>query len=90
MALSKVQFETLFNGAFGAPLVTLGFEVDTSGPEPVARKGDHVVRLYEVNGRGIEWIVDGKTIAPFQINGSDEAGQKRKAANRIALEAALA
>lgn len=91
MALSVIQFTVLFLGAFGQSVEDAGLELDTSGAEPVARKGEHVVSLLVINDRGIEWQVDRTSIGvPFRINGRDEAGDKAKADAHQKLVTALA
>jgi hypothetical protein len=87
--LSLTQFVTLFLGAFGKAPGEHGFEVDASGPEPVAKKGGHAVSLYVVDGNAIEWRVDGKTLVPFTLNGRDERGAARKADSITKLDAAI-
>lgn len=89
MALSEIQFTTLFNGAFGAPLEEFGLTLDNSGT-PVAVKGSTVVSLHVVNDKGIEWKVNGAGIdVPFGINGHDEKGEKAQDDARQKLTAAI-
>jgi len=90
MALSEIQFTTLFNGAFGAPLEEFGLTLDTSGNAPVATKGSKVVSLLVVNAQGVEWHVNGTGIdVPFGINGRDEKGEKAQDDARQKLTAAI-
>jgi hypothetical protein len=90
MALSELQFTTLFNGAFGAPLEELGLTLDTAGDAPVAKKGDKVVSLLVINDRGIEWQINGASIdVPFGVNGRDEKGDRAKANARQKLTTAI-
>jgi hypothetical protein len=90
MAISELQFTTLFNGAFGAPLEELGLTLDTSGDAPVAKKGGKVVSLLVINDRGIEWQVNGASIGVvFGINGRDSVGDQAKIDGRQKLIAAL-
>ena len=86
MSLTPLQFTTLSHGAFGATLDELGFTLDTSGPEPVARKGDKVLSLLVVEGRAMQWQVNGAALTPFRLNGRDEKSMNEKAAARAKLE----
>lgn len=90
MAISEIQFTTLFHGAFGSPLEDLGLTLDTSGDSPVAKKGGKAVSLLVVADRGIEWQINGASIGvPFGINGRDEAGDRAKADARQKLTAGI-
>ncbi len=89
--MNELQFVTILNGSFGATPTELGLTIDASDPQkPVARKGEHVLSLFEAGGNCIEWRVDDQTLAPFVINGSDSAGKERKRQLRAAFEQATA
>jgi hypothetical protein len=89
MSVTPTQFSVLFLGAFGESLDKLGFTLDTSGPDPVARKGDHRVSLFVVQDKAIEWQIDGKPLVDFAVNGRDEKSMGRKADAIATLTAAL-
>jgi hypothetical protein len=89
MALTEVQLTTLFLGAFGQSPGELGFEIDASGPEPVAKKGTHAVSLHTFEGNAIEWRVDGAPLVPFTLNGRDQRGAALKADALAKLTAAI-
>lgn len=89
MPLTELQFTVLFAGAFGSSVEDLGFALDTSGPAPIARKGEDEVSLWVANDRGVEWQLNGVALVPFQVNGRDEKGQRAKAAALQTLQSAI-
>jgi hypothetical protein len=89
--MNELQFLTILNGSFGATPAELGLTIDASDPsKPVARKGEHVLSLFEAGGNCIEWRVNDLPLAPFVINGTDTAGMQRKRQLRSAFEQATA
>jgi hypothetical protein len=90
MALTEVQLTTLFLGSFGQSPGELGFEIDASGPEPVAKKGNRALSLLVIDGKAMEWQINGKRLITFTLNGKDARSAARKTEALAALNAALA
>lgn len=84
--LNRAQFEALFTNAFGNGTAAFGLEIDATGEVAVARKGTHTVELLVVQGRAIEWRVDGATLVAWKQYGRDD---DQRNTNGAALRAHL-
>lgn len=84
--VKPIQYEVLFNNAFGGEAGSMGVEVVETDNGAVGRVGDKVVSLLVVQGRALEWQVDGQTLAPFATLTPDSP---KRAENGAALRAAL-
>lgn len=65
MSLNRYQYEALFTNSFNAPPEEFDITVDDSGETAVGTIGAHTVELLVIQGRAIEWRVDGQTLFPF-------------------------
>lgn len=88
MTLNSAQFEALFTNAFGASPSDFGLTIDTSGDTAVGQVNGHTVDMLVVQGRAIEWRVDGKTFVPFER--VYEPNDPKRAKNGTALLAVIA
>lgn len=66
MSLNQHQYEALFTNAFGAPSAEFGVEIDTSSGNAIGKAGAHTIELLVLNGRAIDWRVDGDPIVVFE------------------------
>ena len=87
--MNETQFKTIFLGTFGKTLEELGFALDTSGLAPVAKKDTHILSLFVVDGRLIEWRHNDTSLIPYTFNGRDDRGMARKADALEKLTAAI-
>jgi hypothetical protein len=87
MALSKVQYQVLFNNAFGAESEAFGLAIDDSGGDAVGKVGNHTVQLLVIQDRALEWRIDGQTFAPWKMHTPDSPERQVNGEN---LRAALA
>jgi hypothetical protein len=87
MPLGKVQYQTLFGNAFGAEPDAFGIEIDTSGGDAVGKVGNKTVELLVIQGRALEWRINGQTFAPWKLHTPDDRDRQT---NGESLRAALA
>lgn len=87
MALNSAQFDALFTNAFSDGPAAFDIEIDASTDTAVGRKGDHTVELLVVQGRAIEWRVDGARLVDWKQHAKDDPARQTNAAQ---LRAALA
>jgi hypothetical protein len=86
MSLNAAQFEALFTNAFGDGTTAHGVQIDATGETAIGRAGPHTVELLVVQGRAIEWRIDGATLAPWKQHAKDDPTRQ---ANGEALRAKL-
>lgn len=85
--LTGIQFEVLFNNVFGEQAQSMGVQTDESGPSAVGLVNGHVLSLFVVQGRALEWQLDGEPFLAFATLTPDSP---ERAANGTALGAAVA